>query len=151
VKPQETFSIEDIHINNDCAELDVKMIINYLQTDSYWAKERTEATIIKSIENSLCFGVYLHGRQIGFGRAVTDKTTVFYLADIFILPDYQNQGIGKILTDHMLNHPQLKGLRGILTTQTAHSFYSEFGFSRDNDIAKRRIMILENNDGAKDH
>ncbi|MCP4122474.1 MAG: GNAT family N-acetyltransferase [Bacteroidetes bacterium] len=127
------------------------MIINYLQTDSYWAQERTEMAIIKSIENSLCFGVYLPGRQIGFGRAVTDMATVFYLADIFVLPEYQNQGIGKILTDHMLNHPQLKGLRGILTTQTAHSFYSKFGFSRDNDIAQRRIMILQNNRCAKDH
>jgi len=151
VKPQETFSIEDIRINNDCAELDIKMIINYLQTKSYWAKERTASAIIKSIENSLCFGVYLHDRQIGFGRAVTDKATVYYLADIFVLPEYQNKGIGRILTDRMLNHPELKGLRGILTTQTAHRFYGEFGFSRDNDIAKRRIMILENNDSAKDH
>jgi len=136
---------EDIKINTDQEQFDLALIIEYLQQESYWARTRKKADILRSIEESLCWGVYLKGRQIGFGRAVTDYSTVFYLADIFILPKFQNKGIGRLFMQHILQHPDLKDLRGILTTQTAHSFYREFGFTRDNDIVQQRIMVLPNN------
>ena len=53
----------------------------------------------------------------------------------------QNKGIGHKIMNHILNINELKGLRGILTTQTAYKFYEEFGFSRQNDIVKKRMMV----------
>ena len=135
----------NLTFRNGNSDLDIAMIVNYLQNDSYWAKGRSEARILAGIANSLCFSVYEDKRQIGFGRAVTDQATVFYLADIFILPEYQGRGIGKQFMRHILSHPDLNGCRGILTTQTAHSFYAEFGFESEHDIVKKRIMVLPKN------
>ncbi|MBN2441401.1 MAG: GNAT family N-acetyltransferase [Spirochaetales bacterium] len=76
----------------------------------------------KSIQNSYCIGVFKNEKQIGFTRIVTDFATVYYLADLFIVPEYQRQGIGRQLMNFIENLEELKGLRGILTTQTAHTF-----------------------------
>lgn len=70
-----------------------------------------------------------------------DHSTVYYLADIFVIPEYQNNGIGKELMRYITTLPELVDLRGILTTQTAHRFYEEFGFSRDNPVVQDRIMV----------
>ena len=34
---------------------------------------------------------------IGFARAITDRVTFFYLTDVYMLPDWQGQGLGKWL------------------------------------------------------
>lgn len=134
---------KDIEFSTDKGRLEPAVILSYLQNESYWAKGRSVEKIMKSIENSLCIGVYLEGRQIGFTRVVTDFATVFYLADIFILPEFQNQGFGHKLMDYLDSIEELKDLRGILTTQTAHSFYEHFGFSRESEVIKKRMMVRQ--------
>lgn len=131
--------------STDTDLLDLPMIIRYLQEQSYWSRDRSADTIKKAIGNSLCFAAFHDGEQIGFGRAVTDRATYFYLADIFILPAWQNRGIGKHFMQYMLAHPDLQGMRGVLTTQTAHRFYEAFGFSADHAIVRERMMVLPKN------
>jgi GNAT superfamily N-acetyltransferase len=83
----------------------------------------------RSIENSLCFGAYVGGRQVGFARAVTDKAVFAYLADVFVLPEFRGQGISKALMRFILAHPELQNLRVfLLRTRDAHGLYSQFGF-----------------------
>lgn len=131
-----------VEISTDKSRLDLDLICDFLHRESYWAKDRSRHLIEQSIEHAICFGVYRDGRQIGFARAVTDRSTVFYLGDFFILPDHQRSGIGGRLMEFILNHEDLKGLRGILTTQTAHRFYEKYGFADDNEIVTKRIMVL---------
>ncbi|MBI9107641.1 MAG: GNAT family N-acetyltransferase [Spirochaetales bacterium] len=133
--------MNNIEFSDDKSRLNLDLIIGYLHNESYWAKGRPVEKIEKSIENSLCIGAYRDGRQIGFARVVTDFATVYYLADIFIIPELQNKGIGHLLMKHLDSIDELRGLRGILTTQTAHSFYGKFGYSRENDIVQHRIMV----------
>lgn len=130
-----------LDFSTDKTKLDIDTIIYFLHQHSYWAQNRPKKAIKRSIENSVCVGVYESGKQIGFGRIVTDYATVYYLADIFIIPAFQNRGIGKKLMNYICGLPELASLRGILTTQTAHSFYEEFGFSRANEIVRERIMV----------
>jgi GNAT superfamily N-acetyltransferase len=83
----------------------------------------------RSIRNSFCFGAYHSGRQIAFGRAITDFTVFAYLADIFVVPEYQRRGVGKALVRAMLEHPKLQGLQVmLLRTRDAHGLYKQFGF-----------------------
>jgi hypothetical protein len=59
-------------ISTDRTKLDLHLIHDYLSHRSYWAQERSLATVEKSIAHSLCFGVYAGTQQVGFARVVTD-------------------------------------------------------------------------------
>ena len=73
--------------NKDLLQLDA--IHRYLSKESYWAKNIPKATVKKSLENSLCFGIYKGDLQIGFSRWVTDKATFAYLCDVYIEREYR--------------------------------------------------------------
>ncbi|HET9055927.1 MAG TPA: hypothetical protein VFN30_03665 [Chitinophagaceae bacterium] len=86
---------ESYSITTDTTFFNLEYIHNFL-THSYWAENIPIETVQKSIENSLCFGVF-HlgkqtlpaGRQVGFARVITDKATFGYLADVFIDDAYR--------------------------------------------------------------
>lgn len=118
----------DLEISTDPARIDVDFVHAYLST-SYWAQGRSRATVEQSIRNSLCFGAYGSGRQVGFGRVITDYAVFAYVADVFVLPDFQGRGIGKTLVRAIVQHPQLQGLQlMLLRTRDAHGLYGRFGF-----------------------
>ncbi|HEY5030222.1 MAG TPA: GNAT family N-acetyltransferase [Candidatus Angelobacter sp.] len=81
----------DYEISTDPARVDVGMVHEFL-TNSYWAKGIPVQTVRKSIENSICFGVYHRHQQVGFARIISDLATFAYLADVFIGPSYRGQG-----------------------------------------------------------
>jgi hypothetical protein len=58
---------EGFSISTDKTRLDLEMIHDFLKT-SYWAKNIPPAVVQKSIQHSLCFGVYEGSQQIGFAR-----------------------------------------------------------------------------------
>ena len=70
--------------SSDKKKLDVNYIHHYLGEESYWAKNIPREIVQKSIDGSLCFGVYYQEKQIGFARVITDYATFGYLADVFI-------------------------------------------------------------------
>jgi GNAT superfamily N-acetyltransferase len=84
----------------------------------------------RSIDHSLPFGVYRGTAQIGFARLVTDYATFAWLADVFVLPEFQGQGIGKWLIEVIVAHPRVQGLRRwVLATKDAHGLYAQYGFT----------------------
>nr|WP_319270761.1 GNAT family N-acetyltransferase [uncultured Draconibacterium sp.] len=119
-----------IEISTDKQKLDIQLIHNYLSNESYWAKGRSLETVQRSIENSLCFGVYTENSQVGFARVITDYAVFAWLLDVFILPEYQGKGYGKKLVKAIITHPDLQGLRRWgLGTDDAHELYKQFGFT----------------------
>jgi GNAT superfamily N-acetyltransferase len=116
-------------ISDDPALLDRALIFDFLRERSYWAREVTREIVDRSVENSLCFGIYLNGKQIGFARVVTDYATFAWLADVFVVEEKRGQGISKKLVAALLAHPRLQGLRRfMLGTRDAHGLYAQFGF-----------------------
>jgi len=115
--------------SDDVQKLNLTAIHHYLSTQSYWAKEIPIATVARSVENSLCFGIYKDTVQVGFARWITDKSTFAYLADVYVEEPFRNQGLSKKLMSLMLFHPDLQGLRRyMLATVDAHGLYEQFGF-----------------------
>lgn len=114
-------------ISDDKSLLQIERICALLKT-SYWAGERSRETIARSIEHSLCFGVYQNGEQVGFARCVTDYATMFWLADVILDERVRGQGLGKALVDFIVSHEQLQGLVGTLATRDAQGLYQRFGF-----------------------
>ena len=118
-----------IQISTDKSLLDVNVVHDFLSNQSYWAKGRTMDTIQRSIENSLCFGVYANGKQVGFARVVTDYAVFAWIMDVFIDPKFRGLGLGKKLIHAIKSHEDLQTLyRWGLTTTDAHGLYQQFGF-----------------------
>ncbi len=118
----------EFSISTDQAKLQPDVIHRYLTEEAYWTTGRTREMTEKSIQHSLCFGVYHHDRQVGFARVVTDYTIFAYLCDVFILTDYQGQGLGKWLTETILEVLDDEGVRWtMLATRDAHELYEEYG------------------------
>src|SRR5215510_12672634 len=85
----------DYLISTDPSLLNRQLIHQYLSVDSYWAAGIPFETVSKSIDNSLCFGIYHGKEQAGFARLVTDKATFAYLADVFVVPAHRGKGLSK--------------------------------------------------------
>jgi GNAT superfamily N-acetyltransferase len=118
----------EYEISTDKSRLDVGMIHQFLGS-SYWAKNIPRAVIERSIQNSVCFGAFCGGQQVGFARVITDRATFAYLADVFVLPEHRGRGLSKMLMRAILDHPELQGLRRwMLATADAHGLYAQFGF-----------------------
>lgn len=125
-------------ISTDASMLDLEVVHGYLSR-SYWAAGVSEDVVRRSIENSLCFGVYRGEEQAGFARVVTDRATFAYLADVFVLEEHRGQGIGKWLVEVILSHPELQGLRRwMLATRDAHDLYRRYAFT---ELARPGIFM----------
>ena len=117
-------------ISSDPARLDLDAIYGFLTT-CYWSKGIPRELVARSIEHSLCFGVYDgSGALVGFARVVSDFATVAYLGDVFILESHRGRGLSRSLMESITQHPALQGLRRwILLTRDAHGLYQKFGFT----------------------
>ncbi len=121
---------ESLRIDTDLKALDLGLIHRFLVEESYWARERSLEQTKKAIEHSICFGVYDGDRQVAFARVVSDRATFAYLGDVFVIPEYQGRGIGKMLMEAIVAHPELQGLRRwVLATRDAHTLYEKYGFT----------------------
>jgi GNAT superfamily N-acetyltransferase len=117
-------------ISDDKALLNIEQIYVFL-LNSYWAKDRTIERIVKSIENSDCYGVYEGELQIGFARVITDGATMYYLCDVYIDEKYRRFGLGKTFVEHIVNSEKYSGLTGLLGTRDAHKLYEKYGFTKN--------------------
>ncbi len=139
---------DDFEISTDRRKLVLKVIHDFLANRSYWARDIPLRVVKKSIENSLCFGMYDREDQIGFARVVTDFATFAYLGDVFIIEPYRGKGLGKWLIETVVGHPELQGVRLIsLGTRDAHGLYERYGFRRlaGTPLADR-LMAIQNRD-----
>ncbi len=118
---------EQYSIDTNKSRLDVSLIHHFLYTSAHWAIGRPMSVVRKSIENSLCFGLYEGDEQVGFARIVTDSATVGWICDMFVIPSHRSRGLGRWLVESIMEHPDVKGLRRILlNTRDAHDLYQKY-------------------------
>lgn len=120
---------DDYLFSTDKSLLDVVYIHKFLSGKSYWALGIPVHVVQKSIDNSLCIGVYKDSRQVGFARVITDYITFGYLADVFIDEEQRGKGLSKKLMTFIQTFEELKMFRRlVLATRDAHGLYAQFGF-----------------------
>jgi len=107
---------------------DIKTLIE----QTYWAKDRPIEIIKKSMENSICFGIFLNedAKQVGFARVITDYATTYYICDVIIDSEYRGNSLGKKLLESIVSDVEFCDLKGILATKDAHGLYAKFGFEK---------------------
>ena len=106
------------------------------------------------LKNSMySISIEIDEKIIGMGRIVGDGARNFYLQDINVHPDYQGQGIGKIIVAKLLEYIKnytdsinLKNCRlqiGLMAAKGKESFYELFGFiKRPNDSQGNGMSLI---------
>ncbi|HTR03720.1 MAG TPA: GNAT family N-acetyltransferase [Thermoanaerobaculia bacterium] len=135
-------------ISTDPARLDRDAIHAFLTT-SYWAPGIPREVVDRSIENSLPFGLYERGRQVGFARVISDRATFAYVADVFVLESHRGRGLAQWLMETIRAHPDLQKLRRwLLFTRDAHPLYRRVGFAAP-EFPDRVMEIVDRNAHAR--
>jgi ribosomal protein S18 acetylase RimI-like enzyme len=120
-----------ISITTETSRIPLDTALALLHTTN-WAATMSRDVLERAMRHSLCFGVLDGAALVGFARVVTDRATYAYLTDVVIAVDRRGQGLGRLLMEHILRHPDLQGLRRFsLMTSDAMKLYEGFGFVTD--------------------
>jgi N-acetylglutamate synthase-like GNAT family acetyltransferase len=119
-------------IDDDNNAVNLGAVHNLLRR-SHWAQDRSVEIIKKSINNSLCFSLFIDNKQIGFARVLTDFATYGVILDMIIDEAHRDKGLGKWLMEIITTHDSIRNIRQVLWTSTAENLYRQFGFETTND------------------
>lgn len=97
-----------------------------------WPCPNNEA-IEKSLNNSIyCVCAVEDGRVIGMSRLVGDHSFIYFVADVIVLPEHQNRGIGTALMERIMSYLK-ENVHGysyitLMSAKGKEAFYEKFGF-----------------------
>ena len=99
-----------------------------------WQKYVSRPTTTIALENSI-FGVVAESNDkiIGTGRIVGDRASFYYIQDVMVEPDAQNQGVGRLILTNLMTYlyeyAPKNAFVGLFAASGKESFYEQFGFS----------------------
>jgi HAD superfamily hydrolase (TIGR01509 family) len=95
-----------------------------------WSPGISRAEVEKGAANAtILVGAFDGEKQIGYARALSDKTRFCYLMDVAVDPDSRRNGVGGAMVKRILNHPELTDVyQWLLFTSRAQEFYRGLGF-----------------------
>ena len=93
--------------------------------------------------------IYDNDKIVGYGRLIGDTICFMYIHDIMVLPEYQNQKIGTLIMNKLLEeinrikvkHPDVLVYLG--ASKNKEGFYEKFGFITRKDAGLGAGMILD--------
>jgi len=83
---------------------------------------------IASKNSFVVCSVFVDGKMIGFGRAISDGQYQSAIYDVVVLPEFQNQGIGKIIMNALLKKLPKNSIILIFAAPGKENFYRKSGF-----------------------
>lgn len=115
--------------------------VTAMMTSAYWSRGIGEAEVRRAAANSaLVIGAFIDGRQIGYGRVISDKTRFAYLTDFYVDEGCRGQGTAKKMVEAALKSPELAEVyQWLLVTGDAHGLYKKCGFS----VISRPLDFME--------
>ena len=110
---------------------------NYLRKAVGWS-ELEEKLATNSIKNALFIvAAVFEGKTIGMARVSGDGGYIIFIADVIVLPDYQNKGIGKQLMTRAMSYIKEVFLEegqlvfvNLMSAKGREPFYEKFGFEK---------------------
>ncbi|WP_323703676.1 GNAT family N-acetyltransferase [Mammaliicoccus sp. Dog046] len=94
---------------------------------------KDKAAIEIGLQNALFnITIYNNDQLIGMGRIVGDGATVFHIVDVAVSPDYQGNGLGKIIMTHIMDYIEEHRFKGtyvnLISEMPANYLYEKYGF-----------------------
>jgi ribosomal protein S18 acetylase RimI-like enzyme len=128
-----------LELDDDPGRIDVAAVHDFLANHSYWARGRPRDTVKRLVrEAQRVVGLYHGERQVGFARAFTDGTSLAYLADVYVLPDYRGRGLGVELVREIVERGPYADVRWVLHTRDAQDLYRKVGFAEPSERLMER-------------
>lgn len=116
-------------LTDDASRMDVPAIHRWLAEEAYWSLGRSLDEVEASMRQSLVVGLFADGKQVGFGRVITDGVTFAYLCDVFVEPGSRSQGLGTWMVTRMVAMLRESNIKQVLlATRDAHQLYIRAGF-----------------------
>ena len=114
--------------------------------ESVWGQAPSSAQIELAMENTLFrVSVYDHDKVVAMARMLGDKGLNYYIKDVVVRPEYQGQGIGRMLIKELMKFVNENGVSGteifveLCAMPDKIPFYEKFGFSA-NEAQRLKIM-----------
>jgi GNAT superfamily N-acetyltransferase len=119
-------------LDDDPTRIDLDAVHAYISGESYWGRGRALELTERAVRGSRrVVGLYHEGRQVGFGRAVSDGAVVAYLADVYVLAEHRGRGLGLELVRELVDGRDGGEMRWLLHTADAQGLYRKVGFGED--------------------
>ena len=114
----------------------------FLNTNAFWAKNRTVNDLKKCLSNSdVVISLWVDKEIVGFGRALTDGIYRGVLWDIVIDQNHQGKGFGTLIVKNLLSSKKIKNTKKLyLMTTNKKLFYSQFDFK---EVTSQNLLIRE--------
>ena len=120
----------DIVYKCGIASMDFERVTDML-SQAYWSRGIKKDEMKKAAANSaLVIGAFSEeGRQIAYGRVISDKTRFAYLTDFYVETEFRKKGICRKMVELVISHPDLADVyQWLLVTGDAHGLYEKCGF-----------------------
>lgn len=128
--------------------IDFKLFENQLSAEGFLRlklatgfRNRPITQVEQALENDLLDVVAVANNEvIGMGRLVGDGVMYWYLQEIIVLPEYQGNGIGTSIVNHLLEYIKNNTFEGDFTcvgltaAEGKETFYERFGFKKSNGM-----------------
>lgn len=99
-----------------------------------------EEMVRTGLSNSIFSVVVLNENDLitGMGRILGDHAIYFHIQDVIVRPEYQRQGVGKLIMNELMDYLDRVGGKytniGLMCSKGREDFYKQFGFiERPND------------------
>ena len=120
----------DIVYNCGIGSMDFERVTEML-SQSYWSPGIKIDEMKKAAVNSaLVIGAFSDdGRQIAYGRVISDKTRFAYLTDFYVDKEFRKKGICRKMVELVMSYADLADVyQWLLVTGDAHGLYEKCGF-----------------------
>ncbi|MDE5630231.1 MAG: GNAT family N-acetyltransferase [Bacilli bacterium] len=129
---------------------------NYYNVEDYtelyksvgWEPIALENAKVALLNSVYSVSIYDGEKAIGFGRMIGDQIRFLYICDIMVRPEYQGQGVGRIIMENIINRiNEIKKIEPRATTYLGavsgkEGFYEKFGFKTRREDGRGEGMVL---------
>lgn len=123
-------------------------IVELYKTGGWWKDSYDPSGIKPLMEGSFAFAVVVKkdtGKAIGMGRVISDGVSDAYIQDLVILPEHRGHGVGKKLTNALLDYCLSKKLHwiGLIAEPEQDKFYLSLGFKHMTNYVPMKYQTEE--------
>lgn len=140
-----TDQMDNYRIVDALSESQISDLMELYQNE-FWCDKRTREDVVKMLAATDVIIGLVDGenRLIGFVRALTDFTYRAMICDLIVKPAHRKTGLGAVLMDAVVNHPQLQAVESLSLGCLPQMipFYERWGFT--DNLGKIKFMRRTN-------